>query len=111
MSEVRLGRVEDIPDGGSAGYDVETDRGRRLYMAVRRDDRVFAYVNACPHTGGPLDFEPGRFLNLERTLILCTNHGAQFRIEDGYCLSGPCAGKNLEPAPAVVRSGFLVLCG
>ena len=111
MSEVRLGRVEDIPDGGSAGYDIETEHGRRLYMAVRRDDRVFVYVNSCPHTGGPLDFEPGRFLNLERTRILCTNHGALFRIEDGYCLSGPCAGKNLEPAPAVVRAGFLVLCG
>jgi nitrite reductase/ring-hydroxylating ferredoxin subunit len=111
VNEVRLGRVEDIPDGGSAGYDVETDHGRRFYLAVRRGDRVFVYINACPHTGAPLDFEPGRFLDLERTRILCANHGALFRIEDGYCLSGPCAGKHLEPAPAVIRSGFLVLCG
>jgi len=111
VSEMRLGRVADIPDGGSAGYEIETDRGRRLYMAVRRGDRVFVYVNSCPHNGTPLDFEPGRFLNLDRTHILCTNHGALFRIDDGYCVSGPCAGKHLEPAAAVVRSGFLVLCG
>ena len=56
MSEVRLGRVADIPDGGSAGYEIETDRGRRLYMAVRRGDRVFVYVNSCPHNGTPLEF-------------------------------------------------------
>ena len=109
MSEIRLGRVEDIPDGGSIGYDIETDRGRRLFMAVRRGDRVFVYVNACPHVGTPLDFEPGRFLNLERTHILCTNHGALFRFDDGFCVSGPCAGKHLQPAPAVVRSGILLL--
>ena len=75
MSEVQLGRVEDIPDGGSVGYDIETALGRRLYMAVRRGDRVVGYGNSCAQVGTPLDFEPGRFLNLERTHILCTNHG------------------------------------
>lgn len=110
MTEIRFGRLEDIADGGSAGYIVDTSRGRRQYMAVRRGDRAFVYVNSCPHIGAPLDFEPGKFLNLERTHILCTNHGALFRIDDGYCVSGPCAGKHLEAAPAVVRSGFLVLC-
>ncbi len=110
MSGVRLGRLADIPDGGSAGYTIDTAEGRRRLLAVRRGDRVFVYANECPHIGAPLDFEPGRFLNLERTHILCTNHGALFRIEDGACVAGPCAGRPLRRIAAIVRGGAVMLC-
>ena len=68
MSETRrserpsLCAVDDIPDGGSNGFFTETSDGRLLYMAVRRGDKVFVYENKCPHTGMPLDFQPGQFL-------------------------------------------------
>lgn len=92
--------VADVPDGGSAGFVADKDGCRRAYMAIRRGGRVHVYVNSCPHVGAPLDFRPGQFLNLARTHILCSNHGAMFRIEDGHCVSGPCAGRALE-APAM----------
>ena len=100
-----LCRLDDIPDGGSNGFVLERG-GRRLgVMAIRKGGRVFVYVNSCPHTRAPLDFRPGQFLNLEETLILCTNHGALFRIADGTCVSGPCAGDRLEAIEAVVEEG------
>jgi nitrite reductase/ring-hydroxylating ferredoxin subunit len=109
VKETPLGRVDDIADGGSAGLNIDAPGGRRFYLAVRRGRDVHVYVNSCPHLGSPLDFTPGRFLNLEKTHILCATHGALFRIEDGYCVSGPCAGKSLRAAPFHIRDGVILL--
>lgn len=103
--------VGKIPDGGSNGFFVDTADGRLLYMAIRRGGDVFVYVNACPHTGMPLDFRPGQFLNADRTLIQCSTHGAEFRIDDGYCVSGPCAGDSLKAVKTEIRGGRVYLKG
>ena len=98
-----LCRLDDIPDGGSAAFPADIDGARTGVMALRRDGAVFVYVNACPHIGAPLDFQSGRFFNLQRTHVHCSNHGALFRIEDGYCVRGPCAGKSLQSVEVLVR--------
>lgn len=76
---------------------------------MRRGQRVFAYVNSCPHIGVPLDFTPGHFLDLEKTFIICATHGASFGIEDGFCVGGPCAGKSLRPLPVFLQDGQVFL--
>ncbi|MBI3114091.1 MAG: Rieske 2Fe-2S domain-containing protein [Rhodospirillales bacterium] len=103
--------VNDIPDGGSNGFFIDTADGRLLYMAIRRGAKAFVYVNSCPHTGMPLDFQPGQFLNAGRTLIQCSTHGAQFRIDDGYCVSGPCEGDNLTAVETEIRAGRIYVKG
>ena len=100
-----LCRLDDIPDGGSNGFFTETSDGRLLYMVIRRGNEVFVYVNACPHTGMPLDFRPGRFLTKDGAVIQCSTHGAKFRIEDGFCISGPCQGDSLKPVATENRDG------
>lgn len=110
MTGVVLCRLADIADGGSNGFVATRPGGERVaVLAVRRGAQVFAYVNSCPHTGAPLDFQPGRFLSLDKTLIQCSTHGALFRIEDGFCLAGPCAGKSLERAGTAVAGGVVYL--
>jgi nitrite reductase/ring-hydroxylating ferredoxin subunit len=105
-----LCRLDDIPDGGSNGFVAAMPSGvRKAFLAVRKGAHAYVYVNSCPHTGAPLDFHPGQFLNLGKTLIMCSTHGALFRIEDGFCLSGPCAGKSLEPALTEVKGGTVYL--
>ena len=32
----------------------------------------------------------GEFLSKDKNFILCSTHGALFRISDGFCISGPC---------------------
>ena len=104
-----LCRLADVPDGGSSGFAVHW-RGELLrLMILRRDDHVFVYVNRCPHAGLPLDFRPGQFLTRAKTQILCANHGAVFRIEDGFCVSGPCAGTSLQRSATEVRNGTVYL--
>lgn len=98
-----LCRLEDIPDDGSAGFIAIVDGERARILAIRKGSNVYLYVNSCPHIHAPLDFTPGQFLNVEKTMILCSTHGALFRIEDGHCVEGPCAGKHLTKIACAVR--------
>ncbi len=104
-----LCRADDIQDPGSMGLNVEIGGEQRRVILVRRGAEFFAYLNSCPHTGAPLDMRPGKFLNLEKTHILCANHGALFDMENGFCLRGPCVGKSLEKIPVEVLAGGLYL--
>ena len=104
-----LCRLADVPDGGSNGFAAHCRGEPVRFMILRRNDQAFLYVNRCPHAGLPLDFRPGRFLDLAKTHILCTNHGAVFRIEDGFCIAGPCAGESLRLRETEVRNGTVYL--
>lgn len=70
-----------------------------------------AYVNSCPHQAMPLETFPDRFLNEDRTLLICSTHGARFRVTDGHCVSGPCKGKALAPVRVIAADGMIYLDG
>jgi len=90
-----LCNIADIPEDDARGFDLD---GQSL-VVVRRDGQIFVYLNWCPHLGIELNFMPDVFLDTDQTFIQCANHGALFRIEDGYCLSGPCARQSLVAVP------------
>ncbi len=104
-----LCRLDQIADGGAKGFIVPGVGETGDLFMVRQGDRVYAYVNSCPHIGTPLEFIDDKFLNREGTLILCSTHGALFRIEDGACVDGPCEGDRLEPLAVEVRDGLIYL--
>ena len=58
-------------------------------LAIRRGDDVSAYVNACPHVWLPLTFRSPRLLSEDGERLTCSNHLAQFAVDDGRALSGP----------------------
>lgn len=101
-----LCRLEDIPDGEGLGF--ERQDGDDIFV-VRQGSRVYGYVNCCPHAASPLDWVENQFMNLDRNRILCATHGAEFRIDDGYCVLGPCAGQSLETVVVSVTDGQVVL--
>jgi len=104
-----LCRLADLSDPGSTAFTVERDGERIAIMVIRRGNRVFGWVNSCPHAWVPLDIEPGQFLDLVTgSEILCANHGARFEVETGFCVLGPCKGKRLAPYPVAVREGMVV---
>ncbi|MHC8317772.1 Rieske (2Fe-2S) protein [Pseudomonas sp. LB3P31] len=85
----------ELPDNSSRGLEIE---GRKLF-AVRREGRVYVYINRCPHRGVGLEWQPDQFLDGSNSLIQCATHGALFLIEDGECVAGPCAGQSLTSVP------------
>ena len=104
-------QFDAVPDGEARGTSVETEAGRRDLIVVRRGERVFCYVDVCPHLGTPLETFPDRFLDFGKRHLLCSTHGARFRIADGRCIFGPCLGKSLAAVPVAVVDGEIVLTG
>lgn len=88
---ILLCRPDELAEGQSRGFLIDDLK----LLLVRREGRVHAYENRCPHRGIPLEWQPNRFLDDSGSLIQCATHGALFLIESGECVAGPCAGKSL----------------
>lgn len=101
-AKVKLGPLDAIPDGAARNYVLQLRSGRFHGFVVRRGDSVFGYVDRCPHVGLPLAQELDDYLTPEGGLIRCSWHGALFRVEDGGCVGGPCAGQRLSAWPVSV---------
>lgn len=104
----RLCALDEIPDGGSRGFG-PAEGGFTGLFAVRQGGVVRVYVNSCPHIGVPLDWAPHRFLSTDGTRIVCGTHGAEFAIESGQCLRGPCIGDHLEAVPVRIEDGSVLV--
>lgn len=100
--------LADIADPGAREFTIENSRGEKWYgFAVRKDDRVHAYANSCPHTGAMLNWGPDRFLTRAGNQIMCGVHGALFEIETGYCVAGPCQGQSLRELEVRIDAGIV----
>jgi nitrite reductase/ring-hydroxylating ferredoxin subunit len=99
----------ELQDPGSKGITIECDARSFDLFVVRQGGEVRAYLNSCPHTGGPLDWVPDQFLSIDRRHIQCATHDALFRWEDGVCLAGPCTGDVLTAIPVVVEGEEVLL--
>ena len=102
--------LADIADPGAKGFDFGGGTARFLIFVVRRGAILHGWVNECPHQQTPLELFPDQFLTRDGGHILCTTHGARFRLHDGYCVRGPCGGKSLQPFAVRVEGG-MVVCG
>ena len=103
-----LCQLDDLPPGTALGFPSAGPDLPGLF-AVHGPDGPVVYVNACPHLGVPLDWLPGRFLSADGRLIVCATHGAEFRIDTGQCLRGPCRGEALTLVPCTVAEGRLMV--
>ena len=105
---VTLGTFDLIADGGARGFVLQI--GARYFhgFVVRRGAAVHGFVDRCPHMGVPLARELDQYLSPLSDHIACGWHGALFRVEDGHCVGGPCAGSALIAWPVIVRDGMLV---
>jgi nitrite reductase/ring-hydroxylating ferredoxin subunit len=101
-----LCRVEDIPENGAKGFPGAEGSFIGL-MAIRQGADVHVYQNVCPHIGTPLDWTPDRFLSADGQFIICATHGAEFTIDSGTCISGPCKGDRLTRVNVVILDGVI----
>ncbi len=97
-SSIYLCPIDSIADPGSRGFkiDIEGQEEPLDLFVVKKNNRVFAYKNTCPHAYTPLEWIEDQFLTSDKSMIICVSHGALFTIEDGACVSGPCTGQNLS---------------
>jgi len=111
MSRIRrlLCKRSDIADGAARGLEIIHGAHRRDVVLVSRAGELHAYINSCPHQNMPLETFPDRFLNEDGSQLICSTHGARFRVEDGFCTSGPCQGRSLKAAEVEIENGDVYL--
>lgn len=104
-----LCRIEDLPSEGAMGFDPE-QVGESTVFVIRKGDQIAAYRDLCPHYGHTrLAWKRDNYLSADREHIMCSAHGALFRIDDGSCISGPCMGQHLTALPIEVSGGDIWL--
>lgn len=99
MTKLVVCHLDELTDPGSKGFELGGVNG----ILVRKGNDVYAYENRCPHTGATLEWQPDQFLDYEQQFIQCGMHGALFRMEDGYCVRGPCVGDRLTGISTYVQ--------
>jgi nitrite reductase/ring-hydroxylating ferredoxin subunit len=104
-----LGALDGIQEG--EGKEFAFGEGKRAFrmLVVRRDREIWGYMNICPHFQLPVNHVSDDFMTADKSMILCKNHTAIFRVEDGFCVDGPCRGDSLIPVPVeVVRDEIVI---
>ena len=97
--------LNDIPDRQARGFTLDV-KGQALdIFIVREGEKIYGYLNRCPHTGVNLNWQPNQFIDITGRFIQCSTHGAQFLIRNGYCLRGPCPGESLTPVNLALEHG------
>ena len=84
-----LGAASDWPEG--AARSVRLLPGRDAYV-FRFRGQLRAFLNRCPHMGGPVDFEPAD------GQLVCRWHGATFDAVGGARLDGQAGPGSALPA-------------
>lgn len=98
-------QANDIPENGSKGFECNGEK----YFAVKKQNNIYVYKNACPHIGIALEWVEDQFLDSSHTMIQCANHGALFVIESGACVAGPCSGRKLTAVKFTLVDGLIHL--
>eukprot|EP00755_Sulcionema_specki_P037287 Sspe_Gene.108643::Locus_87770_Transcript_1_1_Confidence_1.000_Length_1184::g.108643::m.108643 len=94
---------------GEAVVAPVNSRGESIILA-RKYGQLHGYANRCPHVGVPLNWlEDDGVLDSTNEFLCCSAHHATFRLEDGYCVSGPCAGQSLPKLPLKQHDGQLCI--
>lgn len=91
------------------GLDVNLDNTTAQCFLVYHENKVYSYLNCCPHTGINLEWTPNQFLDTQNEYIQCSTHGALFDITNGLCLRGPCVGDRLKNIENCLLEGNIYL--
>lgn len=97
--------MEELPDDSanrflSSGCDL---------VVIRIKDKLFAYRNECPHMNLPLTTRSKGILDKVQGHLVCMQHAAEFEIENGLCVNGPCQGMGLESVNIETNNGNIFL--
>ena len=115
-----LCQLQDLEPTGAYGVTISLQAGKLDILLVTDaptpGDRpgdwptIRAYHNACPHIATPLETFEHEFIDRQDpTLLVCSTHGARFRIKDGHCVAGPCKRVSLTPLSITIRKNDIFL--
>jgi len=97
--------ANDISEGAARRFSVKN----LDLIVVHRYGIFYAYRNECPHMNLPLTNRSKGIIDKNQKHLVCIQHRAEFDIENGFCVKGPCQGMELEPVNIETNNGKLYL--
>ncbi|MGD8593313.1 MAG: Rieske 2Fe-2S domain-containing protein [Gammaproteobacteria bacterium] len=107
MDLIALAKTGEIADGAAKEFSLTQYHPPLELIVIRKNQRYFAYLNRCPHTGISLNWLPDQFFDIDHEYIQCATHGALFTVDNGYCVRGPCAGASLRAVSIVIEDAMI----
>lgn len=104
-----LARLAEIPDGGAREFSFGNGLNTWRMFVLRRGEALYGYLNLCPHYSLPLNHSDNEFMSRDGSRIMCRQHLALFRVEDGACLDGACDGRSLDLVPLRIENGQVLV--
>ncbi|MCC7535103.1 MAG: Rieske 2Fe-2S domain-containing protein [Deltaproteobacteria bacterium] len=108
-AELDAGPVQGLDDERARivklGVRAPSGRPREVIVLLDDDGLPRAFENLCKHLPVPLDGASGDVLSDDGRHLLCGTHGALYRFADGYCVSGPCEGDQLDAHDVEIVDG------
>jgi len=101
--------AQDVPEGTAKSVLIGQAPVQFPILIVRREGRMHAYVNACPHQYLPLDYRAAQVLSADGRILRCTNHHAGFCAVTGLGVEGIGIGGHLDPVPVRIDSNDLLV--
>lgn len=104
----RITTIAEIPEKGMKFEYNEGPMEEEGILLRMQDGSVRAYKNECRHLPMRLDERaPSHFFDAAKPQLLCSAHGAVYRLNDGLCTAGPCKGSHLKELPVTVEDGVV----
>ncbi len=108
---IEVGPLAALDDPGCREFVIGDGDWPFRGFVVRRGGDVYAYQNVCVHVGHPLNWSPNNFLSKDKSLLICSSHGATYDIASGKCIGGPGTGRSLRRVDVAVRDGIVFVSG
>jgi nitrite reductase/ring-hydroxylating ferredoxin subunit len=77
-------------------------------IMIKDDEGVVGWLNYCQHFRH-IKLDKGSGAEMRNGEIICTNHGAYFESDTGFCNFGPCEGAFLSEVDLAVEDGVVRL--
>jgi len=108
IQRIKICELADLPLLACREFHFSDSNGQETKgFVINAGQQLVAFKNACPHWGIELNWQPDRFLNFNKSHVICAVHGALFQIDDGLCIDGPCVFRKLQTYPVAVEKGVL----
>ncbi len=98
-----------LSEGTSLKFRIRDEAGFHEAFLIRHAGRYHAYRNVCAHMALTLDLDDNDFFTVDNQALICKTHGAIYRPDDGYCISGPCIGESLQTVAVEERPDGIAL--
>lgn len=94
---VKVGRLEDVPEGRSATVQLKNGNEVALFNV---GGKFHAIENFCPHKGFPLADS-----HLYGNIVVCNLHGYRFDVQTGQCFTKSSC--SIESYKVVIEDGWI----